>query len=106
MSAFDAAMATLLADSNMGSDAEWQAAAGGTWQPARVLLSTPAELVPGLGATSGRAIAIQATIRAADLAQPPRRGDLLRLAAATYRVETVEPDPLGLTCRLGLARIS
>ena len=34
----------------------------------------------------------------------PRRGDLLRWAATTYRVETVEPDPLGLTCRLGLAR--
>ena len=104
MSAFDAAMATLLADPNMGGDAEWQAAAGGAWQPVRALLSAPAELVPGLGGTSGRAIAIQATIRAADLAQPPRRGDLLRWAATTYRIETVEPDPLGLTCRLGLAR--
>jgi hypothetical protein len=29
MTAFDAAMATLLADPNMGSDAEWQAATGG-----------------------------------------------------------------------------
>jgi hypothetical protein len=104
MSAFDAAMATLLADPNMGADAEWQAAAGGAWQPVRVLLSTPAELVPGLGATSGRAIAAQATICNADLAQPPRRGDLLRLAGTTYRVETVEPDPLGLISRLGLAR--
>ena len=106
MSAFDAAMATLLADPNMGADAEWQAAAGGAWQPVRALLSAPAELVPGLGGTSGRAIAIQATIRAADLTQTPRRGDLLRLAGNTYRVETVEPDPLGLTCRLGLARTS
>ena len=104
MSAFDAAMGTLLADSNMGSDAEWQAAAGGGWTGIRLLLSVPAELVPGLGATSARAIAVQATIRNADLAQPPRRGDLLRWAATTYRVETVEPDPLGLTCRLGLAR--
>jgi len=106
MSAFDAAMATLLADPNMGSDAEWQAAAGGGWAGIRLLLSTPAELVPGLGATSGRAIAVQATIRSGDLAQPPRRGDLLRWAGTTYRVETVEPDPLGLTCRLGLARTS
>jgi hypothetical protein len=31
MSAFDGAMATLLADPNMGSDAEWQAAADGAW---------------------------------------------------------------------------
>ena len=106
MSAFDAAMATLLADPNMGSDAEWQAAAGGAWIGIRLLLSTPAELVPGLGATSGRAIAVQATMRGADLAQPPRRGDLLRWAGTTYRIETVEPDPLGLTCRLGLARTS
>jgi hypothetical protein len=106
MSAFDAAIATLLADPNMGSDAEWQAAAGGAWSGIRLLLSTPAELVPGLGATSGRAIAVQATIRTADLTEPPRRGDLLRSAATTYRVETVEPDPLGLTSRLGLARIS
>ena len=106
MTAFDAAMATLLADPNMCSDAEWQAAAGGVWSGIRLLLSTPAELVPGLGATSGRAIAVQATIRNADLTQPPRRGDLLRWAGTTYRVETVEPDPLGLTCRLGLARTS
>ena len=106
MSAFDATMATLLADPNMGADAEWQAAASGAWTGIRLLLSTPAELVGGLGATSGRAIAVQATIRAADLAQPPRRGDVLRWAATTYRVETVEPDPLGLTCRLGLARTS
>ena len=104
MSAFDAAMATLLADPNMGGDAEWQAGAGGAWTGIRLLLSMPAELMPGLGATSGSAIAVQATIRNADLAQPPRRGDLLRWAATTYRVETVEPDPLGLTCRLGLAR--
>ena len=106
MSALDSAMATLLADPNMGSDAEWQAAAGGGWAGIRLLLSTPAELVPGLGATSGRAIAVQASIRNVDLTQPPRRGDLLRWAGTTYRVETVEPDPLGLACRLGLARIS
>ena len=106
MSAFDAAMATLLADPNMGADAEWQAAAGGAWQPVRVILSAPADAIPGLGSAGGRAIAMQATLRLADLTQPPRRGDLLRRALTTYRVETVEPDPLGLTCRLGLARLS
>lgn len=67
MTVFDAAMATLLADPNMGSDAEWQAAAGGAWQPVRLLLSAPADAIPGLGATSGRAIAVQATLRNADL---------------------------------------
>ena len=104
MTAFDAAMATMLADPNMGSDAEWQAAAGGAWQPVRALLSAPADLVPGLGSASGRAIALQATLRGADLPQQPRRGDLLRWAGTSYRVETAEPDALGLTWRLGLAR--
>lgn len=109
MTAFDAAMATLLADPNMGSDAEWQAAAGGAWTGIRLLLSAPADVVPGLGSVSGRAIAVQATLRGADLPQPPRRGDLLRWGAptpTTYRVETAEPDALGLSWRLGLARTS
>ena len=88
----------------MGSDAEWQAAAGGAWQPVRVLLSAPADLVPGLGAISGRAIAVQATLRGADLPQQPRRGDLLRWAGTSYRVEMAEPDAFGLSWRLGLAR--
>jgi hypothetical protein len=106
MTAFDAAMATLLADANMSSDAEWQAAAGGAWIVLRVLLSAPSDVVPGLGSASGRAIAVQATLRAADLPQPPRRGDLLRWAGTSYRVEMAEPDALGLTWRLGLARTS
>jgi len=106
MTAFDAAMATLLADPNMGSDAEWQAAAGGAWIGIRVLLSAPADVVPGLGSAGGRAIAVQATLRGADLPQQPRRGDLLRWAGTSYRVEMAEPDALGLTWRLGLARTS
>ncbi len=103
MTAFDAAMATLLADPNMASDAEWLAA-GGAWTGLRLLLSAPADAIPGLGSASGRAIALQATLRGADLAQPPRRGDLLRWAGTTYRVEMAEPDALGLSWRLGLAR--
>ena len=106
MTAFAGAMARLLADPHMGSDAEWQAN-GGAWQPIRVLLSAPADAIPGLGSTSGRAIAVQATIQGTDLPQQPRRGDLLRWGASaltTYRVETAEPDALGLSWRLGLAR--
>ncbi len=104
MTAFDAAMASLLADPNMASDAEWQANSGGAWTGLRVLLSAPADAIPGLGSTSGRVLALQATIQGADLPQPPRRGDLLRWAGTTYRVETAEPDALGLSWRLGLAR--
>jgi hypothetical protein len=104
VTAFDAALATLLADANMGCDAEWQAAAGGAWLPLRALLSAPADSIPGLGSTSGRAIALHATLRSNDLPQPPRRGDLLRWGGTTYRVEMAEPDALGLSWRLGLAR--
>jgi hypothetical protein len=106
-SAFAAALATLHADPNMGTDAEWRAAAGGAWRPVRVLLSAPADDVAGLGGPGARAGALKATLRAADLApDTPRRGDLLRRLSPpeTWRIEEVEPDPLGLSWRLSLAR--
>jgi 2-dehydropantoate 2-reductase len=61
-----------------------------------------------LKATKLGAVAIEATLRAADLAQHPRRGDLLRWGSppVTYRVETARPDPLGLSWTLGLVRTS
>ena len=103
--AFAAALATLHADPNMGIDAEWRAAAGGAWRPVRVLLSTPSDDLAGLGGAGAGALA--ATLRAADLApDTPRRGDLLRRLSPpeTWKVEEVEPDPLGLSWRLSLAR--
>jgi hypothetical protein len=105
--AFAAALATLHADPNMGIDAEWRAAAGGAWRPVRVLLSTPSDDVAGLGGPGARAGALAATLRAADLApDTPRRGDLLRRLSPleTWKVEEVEPDSLGLSWRLSLAR--
>jgi len=106
MTAFDSALSTLLVDPNLGLDAEWQASGGGAWTALRILPAAPADLMPGLGSAGGRAIAMQATLRAADLPQPPRRGDLLRWGDSTYRVETAEPDARGLSWRLGLARIA
>lgn len=106
-SAFAAALATLHADPNMGTDAEWRAAAGGAWRPVRVLISAPADDVASLGGPGGRAQALEATLRAADLApDTPRRGDLLRRLSPpeTWKVEEVDPDPLGLSWRLSLAR--
>jgi hypothetical protein len=104
---FDTALATLHADPNMATDAEWRAAAGGAWRPVRVLLVAPADAVPGLGGPGARAGAPEATLRAAELApDTPRRGDLLRRLSPpeTWKVEEVEPDPLGLSWRLSLAR--
>lgn len=105
MSVFDAALATLLADSNLSTAAEWQAAAGGAWVAASVLLSSPTDSVGSLGGIGSRAVAVQATLRGADLPQPPRRGDLLRWGGTTYRVEAAEQDALGLAWRVDLARV-
>ena len=105
--AFAAALATLHADPNMATEAEWRAAAGGAWRPVRVLLSAPSNDVAGFGGPGGRAQALQATLRAAELApDTPRRGDLLRRLSPpeNWKVEEVDPDPLGLSWRLSLAR--
>ena len=108
-SAFAAALASLHADPNMGTDAEWRTAAGGAWRPVRVLLSAPSDDVVSLGGPGGRAQALEATLRASELApDTPRRGDLLRRLSPpeTWKVEEVNPDPLGLSWRLSLARSS
>jgi hypothetical protein len=68
-----------------------------------VLLSAPSDTVAGLGGPG----ALEATLRAGELApDTPRRGDLLRRLAPpeTWRLEEGEPDPLGLSWRLALAR--
>ena len=104
MSAFDGAMATLLTDPNIAVAAEWRAAAGGTWRPLRVMLTSAAQEIGAIGA---RGVALEAVLRVADLSpDAPRRGDLLRRLSPpeTWRIEEVEPDALGLTWRLTLAR--
>jgi hypothetical protein len=104
MSAFDSAMATLLADPNMAIAAEWRAASGGPWRPLRMVLTTAAQEIGAIGA---RGAALEAVLRTTDLApDTPRRGDLLRRLSPpeTWRIEEAEPDALGLTWRLTLAR--
>jgi hypothetical protein len=104
MSVFDTAMATLLADPNMAVTAEWRAAAGGEWRPLRVALTTAAQEIGAIGA---RGVALEAVLRVAGLSpDTPRRGDLLRRLSPpeTWRIEEVEPDALGLSLRLTLAR--
>ncbi|MCA3281064.1 MAG: hypothetical protein ING10_17520 [Roseomonas sp.] len=107
MSAFDGAMVALVADPNMAIAVEWRAAAGAEWRPLRVLFSAPSDPVAALPGLGARATSLEAVLRVADLApDTPRRGDLLRRLspAETWRIEEVEPDPLGLTLRLTLAR--
>jgi hypothetical protein len=104
MSAFDGAMVMLLADPNMAMAAEWRAATGGEWRPLRVMLTTAAQEIGAIGA---RGVALEAVLRVADLSPDTlRRGDLLRRLSPpeTWRIEEVEPDALGLSLRLTLAR--
>ena len=104
MSAFGDAMASLIADPNMAVAAEWRAATGGPWRSLRVMLTTAAQEIGALGA---RGVALEAVLRVADLSpDTPRRGDVLRrlFPSETWRIEEVEPDALGLSLRLTLAR--
>lgn len=104
MNAFAAALATLHADPNIATDAEWQAAAGGAWRPLRVVLRQQQDVLAALG--SARAVALEASVLMSDLSpSTPRRGDRLRRLSplTTWRVETAEPDALGLSWTLGLA---
>jgi hypothetical protein len=103
VNAFAAALATLHADPNISIDAEWQEAAGGAWRPLRVVLRQQQDVV-ALG--SARAVALEALVLMADLSPgTPRRGDRLRRLSplTTWRIETAEPDALGLSWTLGLA---
>jgi hypothetical protein len=103
MSAFDGAMAALIADPNIAIPAEWRAAAGGPWRPLRVALTTAAQEIGTIGA---RGVALEAVLRVADISpDTPRRGDMLRRLSppANWRIEEVEPDALGLSLRLTLA---
>ena len=70
----------------------------------RVMLTTAAQEIGAIGA---RGVALEAVLRVADLSpDTPRRGDLLRRLSPpeTWRIEEVEPDALGLSLRLTLAR--
>jgi hypothetical protein len=107
MSAFDTAMASLIADPNLAIAVEWRAAAAGEWRPLRALFSAPSDPVAALPGPGARATALEAVLRLADLApDTPRRGDLLRRLSppASWRIGEVEPDALGLSLRLTLAR--
>jgi hypothetical protein len=106
MSAFTGAMAALLADANLGSNAQYRRPPGG-WAAVRVVRSAPDEQVSGLGGLGSRAGSLSVVIAADALATlgllPPLRGDELRLVGTVYRVEDAESDVFGVSWRLTLA---
>lgn len=106
MSAFAGAMAVLLADPNLGADAEYRRSPS-AWTAMRVVRSAPDEQLGGLGGAGSRAGSLSVVIAADALAAldllPPLRGDEVLLAGAAYRVEDAEADALGVSWRLTLA---
>lgn len=97
MTAFDSALATLHADTNLATVASYRHPPY-TWQSVRVILSQPTDAI-------GTAIAgsMQAEIMASAITDTPQRGDELRIGATTYTVESAERDVLGLSWKLTLS---
>lgn len=103
MSAFAAALAAVHADTNIGTPADFRRPPG-SWVPARVVLSRPADAMGGLGGLGTRAGSLAATIVAGDITPlEPQRGDEVLLNGTVHRVDDAERDPLGLSWRLILA---
>ena len=103
MSAFAAALAAVHADTNIGTPADFRRPPG-SWVPARVVLSRPADAMGGLGGLGTRAGNLTATIVAGDITPlEPQRGDEVLLNGTVHRVDDAERDPLGLSWRLILA---
>lgn len=122
MSAFSQALAALHADPNLSVACEWAPAWDRPYPRTLTinLLSGVAtlavetvvvrgvrgqEIAPAFGvAGSGSVAGRQAIdISIADLPLPARRNDILRIDAATYRVESPERDLEALTWRIPLA---
>lgn len=97
MTAFATAMATLHADPNLGTPAQYRRPPF-TWQTCRVIRSQP---VDGFG--NAIAGSQQADILAADITEAPQNGDELRMDGVTYVIESAERDVLGLSWRCVLS---
>ena len=103
MSAFESMMATVNADPNFGTVAQFRRPPG-AWTPAVAVVSRPSDAMGGLGGIGARAGSLTATILTGDVAPlEPQRGDELQLDGTTYRIDDAEPDVLRLSWRLVLA---
>jgi hypothetical protein len=97
VTAFDAALAVLAADPNLGTDATWQRG-GGPAVALRVLRSSPDQLRDAFGTTL-----IQATdVLTLPIAVLPtiEPGDVFTLGAEILTVQHVERDAAGVAWRV------
>lgn len=97
MTVFATALATLHADANMGTTAQFRRPPY-AWEAVRVILSQPND---AFGVA--RAGALQADMLAGATTDTPQPGDELLIAETTYVVESAQRDHLALSWRLTLA---
>ena len=100
MTAFRTMFATLHADANMAEAAEFRRPPF-TWAPVRVIRVQPSQ---DFG--TGRAAGLFVDMLASATPDRPAKGDEVRLAGETYRVDDCDPDDLGLSYRLTLADLN
>jgi hypothetical protein len=103
MNAFDRAMGALVADRNMAVDATYRPLSG----PSRSLRAIRArQREVGFGAADAGAVLgpETATISAADVEAPPRRGDVIEFSQyEAFKVERAELDDLRTSWTLVLS---
>lgn len=104
MTAFATALATLHADPNMAEAASYRRPPW-PWAPARIIRTSPNEILGGLGGPGARAGYLYADVLTAALTYTPQRGDEVKMGAIVYTVEDAERDALGLSYRLTLSAL-
>jgi hypothetical protein len=102
MNAFDRALASLHRDGNLSVACTWQRASG---DPVAFsgIRSAPVDQAFGQAQIGGVAEQLLIDVPVADVADIAR-GDIITMAGATHKVETVRRDIEGLTWHLTLAK--
>jgi hypothetical protein len=101
--AFAAAAAALAEDANLGQDATFLPASGGSY-PVRVVPVRPADAFSGLEGPPSQAIATSVMVPLAALPAPARRNDRLLLAGVYFLIAEAEVDSRGVSQVLRLRR--
>jgi hypothetical protein len=91
MNAFAAAMAVLVADCNMGVEAEYYVPPSATKTGLRVIVSRPDEAAAGFQLSTVTATAV-ITVAAAEFPGVPVRGGRFDVGSECYQVEQAERD--------------
>jgi len=100
MSAFAAAMATLVADPNMAVDAVHRRANRMTATALRVVRSMPDQVLPGLGSASFRSGTDVLVVPCAALPLAPAQGDTFVIGILVLKVLDAEADATGSSWRV------